>query len=258
MQVESKATQLRDALVRIGGIADPPHRTDRAGSVAVPLPEQDGVLVHADAGRAHARPPQGRPLGRGARDRALLADDRPRQRDPERRSRLGARGRAGRVRPGGAEGLSPPPRHPRRPQHGAGAGDARDRTRREVRDRLFRRGAAPLPRGAVDPLGDQRHAVGGDEPAIDAALGRGRDRGGAARPPVPTAPERVPADEHGDGGAALRACSRVRGADRHRDGVRPLLRHGHDRAQRSRGTRSVSGVSRSPRSRWPARSRTPS
>ena len=38
-----------------------------------------------------------------------------------------------------------------------------------------------FPGGEVDPLGDQRPAVRGDEPALDAALGRRRDRGGAAR-----------------------------------------------------------------------------
>ena len=37
------------------------------------------------------------------------------------------------------------------------------------------------------------------------ALGRGGDRGGARRPSLPRAPERLPADEHGDVRGALRA-----------------------------------------------------
>ena len=72
----------------------PAARADRPGRFGLPLPEQDGVLVHAVRGRADARPAQGRPLGRGARDRAVLAHDRARQRDPQRRSRVGARGGA--------------------------------------------------------------------------------------------------------------------------------------------------------------------
>ena len=56
-------------------------RADPAGRVAVLVPQQARVLVYADAVRARARLPQGRPLGRGAGGRALLADDRSRQRD---------------------------------------------------------------------------------------------------------------------------------------------------------------------------------
>ena len=62
-----------------------------------------------------------------------------------------------------------------------------------------------FPRGALDPLGGERPPGRGDEPADRAALGRGRDRGGAPRPALPRAPERVPPDEHGDGRAAVRA-----------------------------------------------------
>ena len=64
-----------------------------------------------------------------------------------------------------------------------------------------------------------------------AALGRGRDRGGAARAALPRAPELVPADEHAHGRAALRAGARVRRADRRRDRLGPLLRHRHARAR---------------------------
>ena len=180
----------------------------------------------------------------------MLADDRPRQRDPERRSRLGARGESRRLRPGRPDGLPPAPRRPRGAEHRPGARDARDRAGREVRARLLRRGPEPLPRGALDPLGGERHALRGDEPALDGAVGRGRDRGGAARPPLPRPAERVPADEHGDGGEALRARDRVRRADRLRDGLRPLLWHRHDRdldgAERAHGLgrRDLRGVGR--------------
>ena len=117
------------------------------------------------------------------------------------------------------------------------------------RDALRRR-AAPLPGGALDPLGDQRHARRGHEPADRAPLGRRGDRGGDLRPPLPRAAERVPADEHRHGRAALRARARVRGADRRRDGLRPLLRHRHDRPlDRARradglGCRGLGGVGR--------------
>ena len=124
-------------------------RSDPRRRVAVLLPQQARVLVHADAVRPGARLPQGGPLGRGARDREVLAHDRPRQRDPERRPRLGARGRARRLRPGRAHRLPPPPRRPRGPEHRAGARDARDRAGREVRARLLRRGAdAASPRSS--------------------------------------------------------------------------------------------------------------
>ena len=90
----------------------------------------------------------------------------------------------------------------------------------------------------------------GHEPPDEAALGRGVDRGGAARPALPRAAERVPADEHGDGRDALHARARRGGAHRHGDGLRPLLRHRDDRpcARRGRrldlGRRDLGGVRR--------------
>ncbi len=62
----------------------PAARADRPCRVSVPLPQQARVLVHRDGGRACARVPSRRPLGRGARDRGVPAHDRPRQRDPRR------------------------------------------------------------------------------------------------------------------------------------------------------------------------------
>ena len=51
-----------------------------------------------------------------------------------------------------------------------------------------------------------------------------------ARPPVPRASDRVPADEHRDGGAAVRARDRRGGPDRRGDGLGSLLRDRNDRA----------------------------
>ncbi len=51
-QAAQKEQQVRDSLVRIGRIAERAGRADRAGRVALPLPEQARVLVHGDGGRA--------------------------------------------------------------------------------------------------------------------------------------------------------------------------------------------------------------
>ena len=152
----------------------------RPGRVALPLPQQARVLVHPDAGRPGARVPPGGPLGRGARPRALLADDRPRQRDSRRRANVGAgRGAAG-VRPGGADRLPPTPGRARGAQHRPGARHARDGARGIGRGRAAGRRAAALPGGALDPLGRERPARRGDEPPDAAPLGRAVDRGGAS------------------------------------------------------------------------------
>ena len=94
-----------------------------------------------------------------------------------------------------------------------------------------------FPRGTLDPLVGQRPAGRGHEPADPAPARRRGDRGGALRPALPGAPERVPADEHGDGRAALRARARVRAADGRGERLRPLLRHRDDRAHAGRATR---------------------
>ena len=48
----------------------------------------------------------------------------------------------------------------------------------DLRARPVRRRAAAVPRGALDPLGRERLAGRGDQPADEPALGRGGDRGG--------------------------------------------------------------------------------
>ena len=55
------------------GLADAPLEPIVPARRAVRLPQQARVLVHADRGRPGARLPPGRPLGRGARDRAAAA-----------------------------------------------------------------------------------------------------------------------------------------------------------------------------------------
>ena len=182
-------------------------------------------------------------------EECLLTTDR-RQRDPRRGQGVGARGGARAVRPGHADRVPPPPRRARGAEHRAGARRARDRTRRAVRRGLPRRDAHPLPRGALDPLGDQRPAGRGDEPPDAAALGRRLDRGGAARAALPRPAERLPPDEHGDGRDALRARTRRGRADGRRDRLRPLLRDRHDRADPCArrglrlGRRDLGGVGR--------------
>ena len=90
-QLEAKAAQVEEALRRIGRRRRPAARADRPRGAGLPLPEQARVLVHLDARRAGARLPPRRALGRGARHPQVLADDRPRERDPRGRPRLGAR-----------------------------------------------------------------------------------------------------------------------------------------------------------------------
>ncbi len=125
-QLAAEGTLGRGLVPAAGRPCRPAARADRARRGALRLPQQDGVLVHAARGRPDARPPSGRALGRGARDRQVLADDRPRQRDPQRRPRLGARGAAPGLRPGDAGRLPTAPRRPRGHQHGPGTRAARD------------------------------------------------------------------------------------------------------------------------------------
>ena len=189
--------------------------------------------------------------------REVLAHDRPRQRHPQRGARLGARGRARGVLAGGRQRLPPPPDRARGTQHGPGARAARHRAGREVREGLLRRGAAPLPRGALDPLGGQRPPRRGDEPAGRAPLGRAGDRGGARRPALPRAPERVHADEHVMAEQLYALAREAAGSPARRPSGISTAASARS-ACRSRRTRSPCGGSRSPRSRSRARSRTPS
>ena len=86
--------QVRDALVRIGRFAEPPLEPIVPATSHLWVPQQARVLVHDRRGRDRAGLPSRRPLGRSGRDRGVPPDHRARQRDPARRSRLGARGAA--------------------------------------------------------------------------------------------------------------------------------------------------------------------
>jgi 23S rRNA (uracil1939-C5)-methyltransferase len=97
-QLEAKQEQVREALRRIGGIAEPP--------VEQIVPAESQFFYRNKLEYSFTA------LGRGAGDREVLADDRPRQRDSRRCPRLGTRGAARAVRPGQAHGVPPPSRRP--------------------------------------------------------------------------------------------------------------------------------------------------
>ena len=256
-QLAAKAQQVGDALARIGGFrassSSRPCRPSR-----LPLPEQARVLVyHARRRDGRPRLPPRRPLGRGARRRALLAHDRPRERDPRGGQGVGSR-------------RGPCARTTRRRRRGY----LRHLVVREGRNtgqalvvlvtapgelgggERARRGATPVPGGALDPLGRERIPGRGHEPAHDAPVGRGGDRGGDPRPALPPSPERLPADEHGHvrGPLPARAASTPVSPAR-----RPCTTSTAERGRSgspSPATRLRCGGSSPRRSRSPARSRT--
>ena len=166
LQLEAKQAQVRDALVRLGGFADPPIEP------IVPARSQfryRNKLEYSFAGD------DGLVLGfhrAGRWDEVIDVEecllDRPRQRDSRGGQAVGARGGSRAVRPGDADGLPAPPRRPRGAQHRAGA---RHRPRRALRRRLPDRDADALPGGAVDQLGRQRPPGRGHEPPHACAVG---------------------------------------------------------------------------------------
>ena len=91
---------MRDALTRIGRIADPPLEP------IVPAASQYGYRNKLEYSFTESEDGvdlgfhRAGPLGRGHRDRGVPSDDRPRQRRSARRARLGAGGEARAVRPG--------------------------------------------------------------------------------------------------------------------------------------------------------------
>ena len=110
-QLAQKQSQVRDAFQRLAKIAEPPLEE------IVPCEpdifhyrnKMEYSFTRTDVG-AGARPAPRGSLGRGARDREVLADDGPRQRDPRRGARVGARGGARGVLAGGRHGLPAAPR----------------------------------------------------------------------------------------------------------------------------------------------------
>ena len=110
-QLAAKQAWVEDSLRRIAGHRRAAARADRRRpSRRSTTATRWSTRSRRGPTAAGARPAPRRPLGRGARDRALLAHDRPRQRDPQHDARLGARGAARGLRPGRRHRLPPPPR----------------------------------------------------------------------------------------------------------------------------------------------------
>jgi 23S rRNA (uracil1939-C5)-methyltransferase len=124
-QIAAKHEQVRDALVRLGRIDDPPLEEI--------LPAVERFHYRNKLEYSFTDTPRGAALGfhRAGRwdevlevDQCWLTTDLG-ERDPRQRARVGAgRGAAG-VRPGGADGVPPAPGRPRGTEHRAGARPAR-------------------------------------------------------------------------------------------------------------------------------------
>ncbi len=164
-QLEAKAAQVRDALVRLGGIADPPLEP------IVPAASQYGYRNKLEY--SFTQTEDGPALGfhrAGRWDEVLAlddvpADDRPRQRDPRCGAGVGARGEARGLRPGHPVAAISATSSCARAGTRGRCSCSSSRPRGGSSRRATCRGAAAVPRGAVDPLGGQRHARRGDEPA---------------------------------------------------------------------------------------------
>ena len=192
--------------LRLGRFADPPLEPIVPGPSPVRLPQQARVLVHAGEDGVDARLPSRRALGRGRRHRGVPAHDRSRQCDPARRARLGAGGAARAVRPGdrsratfATSSCEKGGTRGRRSSLLVTAPGERFETGYLV-DVLRRFPEVRSIHWAINDTPAER-----DEPADGAPVGDRRDRGGDSRAAVPRPPVRVPADEYGDGRAALRA-----------------------------------------------------
>ena len=131
--------------------------------------------------------------------------------------------------------LSAPPRRPRGAEHGPGARRARDRAGGAVRVGLPRRRAPAVPRGPLDPLGDQRHAGRADQPPdarCSGATTRSRRRSSACGSASgrPRSCRRTPRWRERLYALAREAAALTGDGER----LRPLLRHRHDRARARR------------------------
>ena len=168
-QLARRPTRSATRCGRIGGIADPPLEP------IVPLRRSSTTATSSSTrSRSTRRARRSASTGRAAGTRCSRSRsagyDRPRQRI-RNAVRDWAREEGSRRTTRRRTGLPPPPRRPRGPEHGPGARAARDSGGRALRGRLLRRGAAPVPGGALGALGDQRHAGRGDEPADELLWG---------------------------------------------------------------------------------------
>ena len=175
-QLAAKEAQVRDALRRIGGLAEPPLEP------IVPAASQSSTTATSSSTRSRARRRGRRSASTGPAagtrcSRSSAAGSR-----PTSATRSATPCATGRARRGSR-------RTPRRTAAATCATSSSARAATPARrssmlvtapgeqfeTRLLRRGAAPLPRGALDPLGRQRHARRGDEPA-DASCSGARRR----------------------------------------------------------------------------------
>ena len=170
-QLEAKASQVSDALARIGGMRDL--------ELEPAVPAESIFHYRNKLEYSFTDTPVGAGLGlhRAGRwdevldiERCWLTTDLGNAIREAARAWARAEGLAA-VRPGGAARLPAPPRRPRGAQHRAGARHARDRAGRARGRGPVRLGAAALPRGAFDPLGGERPARRGDEPADELLWG---------------------------------------------------------------------------------------
>ncbi len=223
---------MRDALVRIGRFADPPLEPIVPAASAVRLPEQARVLVHGGRGRRRSRLPSRRALGRGHRHRGVPPHDR------RSATRSGSRSATGRARSGSSAY-----------DQETGSGYLRHLVVREGRNTgqaLVVLVTAPGERFEAGYFVDvlrrfpevrSIHWAINDTPAEQTNLptrllwGEDAIEEEILGLRVPGAAVGLPADEHRDGRAPVRARARVRRAHGRRERLRPLLRHGHDRAR---------------------------
>ena len=119
------------------------------------------------------------------------------------------------------------PRDPRGPPHRPDAGAAGHLARQARHRRLRSPRSTPTACWWTQTADLGESTYGGE---TDAALRRPAADRAPQRPRLPDLARGVLPDQHRDGRDALRRRARVRRPARHRAGLRPLLRHRHDRA----------------------------
>ena len=199
----------------------------------------------SDGGEPIARLPRPRPLGPGRRRRRLPARLRGRQRRPQRGPRLGPAGvDPGLRRPRPRSRGAAQPGRPRGAAHGADPDPPRHRRSATSPNR-----PSTCTRSSPSDSGSSEGPTG--------VLARGVPEGGALRAEVEDLPRRLLPDQHRDGRAPLCRRRRVRRAERQREGLRPVLRDRHDRADDGGRGPARSGAWRSSPRRSPTPSATP-
>ena len=174
-QLAAKQAWVEDSLRRIAGHRRAAARADRRRRGGLRLPQQDGVLVRAR--RRTARSSACTAPAAGTRcSGSSAAGSR-----PTSATRSATRCATGRARSGSRRTTRPTGKGYLRHlvvregrEHRPGARPARHPRARALRPRAADRGADAVPGGALDPLGGQRHAGRGDEPADASCSGATR------------------------------------------------------------------------------------